>query len=52
MTLDDTTAKYVRRRRRFYVALGLFLAWLTALGVLAVTSGRRPDSVAAVNEGR
>jgi hypothetical protein len=31
------------QRRRFYAALGLFLAWVAALGVLAAVSGRRPD---------
>jgi len=29
-------------RRRFQWALGLFVLWVIALGVMAVVSGRRP----------
>ena len=30
------------RRKRWFAALGLFLAWVAALGTMAVLSGRRP----------
>lgn len=30
------------RRRRFVVALFVFVVWVTSLAVLAVSSGRRP----------
>jgi hypothetical protein len=40
-------------RRRFIAALALFLLWVTGLGVLALTSGRRPEpSPAPTIEGR
>jgi hypothetical protein len=39
-------------RRRFYAALGLFLLWVVALGVMAVVSGRRPEPNPAAVEGR
>jgi hypothetical protein len=30
------------RRKRWKVAIGLFLVWVAALGAMAVFSGRRP----------
>jgi hypothetical protein len=30
------------RRKRWIAALGVFLAWVAALGTMAVFSGRRP----------
>ena len=36
-------AKVGKDRRRFIAALGLFLLWIVALGVMAISSGRRPD---------
>jgi hypothetical protein len=39
-------------RRRFVAALGLFLVWVAALGVMAVLSGRRPESTPAAAEDR
>lgn len=39
-------------RRRFFAALGLFLAWVAALGAMAVLSGRRPERGPAATEGR
>ncbi len=38
-------------RRRFRAALGLFVVWVAALGVMAIVSGRRPaPSPAAIEE--
>ena len=40
-------------RRRFFGALGLFLAWVVALGAMAAFSGLRPEpSPPAVEERR
>ncbi len=39
-------------RRRFQAALGLFLIWVLALGVMAVVSGRRPAPSPAAIEDR
>lgn len=45
-------AGLVNERRRFLAALGLFLLWVAALGVLAVVSGRRPESTPTTVEPR
>jgi hypothetical protein len=37
------------RRLKFFVALAVFLAWVTSLGVLAVLSGRQPPASPAAS---
>lgn len=37
-----------RLRLRFFAALALFLAWVVALGSLAIRSGRKPPPRAGV----
>jgi hypothetical protein len=39
---NDQGAAMDARRKRWMAALGLFLVWVAALGVMAVFSGRRP----------
>jgi hypothetical protein len=39
------------RRKWFLAALGLFLAWITALGVLAALSARTPRQAPAARAG-
>ena len=41
-----------QQRRRFLAALGLFLLWVAALGVMAYTTGRKPAARAPSAEGR
>lgn len=50
-TSGGTTSKG-KDRRRFVAALGFFLVWIVALGVLAVFSGRRPEPTPTGAEGR
>ena len=39
-------------RRRFMVALGLFLLWVATLGTMAALSSRLPTSIPSTIEGR
>ena len=39
-------------RKRFALALAMYLIWVSALGVLSVLSGYRPTARPAANEGR
>jgi hypothetical protein len=41
-----------RGRKRFLAALALFFLWVAVLGVLAVTTGRRPPVRSATLDGR
>lgn len=38
----DASEPVARERRRFFLALGVYLAWVAALGVLAAVSGQKP----------
>lgn len=46
------TAGTGRDRRRFVAALGLFVFWLCALGIMAVLSGRSPEPTPTAIEDR
>jgi hypothetical protein len=41
-----------QQRRWFLVALAVFLLWVIALGVMAVTTGRKPVARHSSPEGR
>lgn len=48
----DRRAGTEQERKRFLAAVGLFLLWVAALGVMAFTTGRKPAARSSTVETR